>query len=99
MDPEKDPSQPVLDASGQAADDTETANHKIEGVAVHDAQPESSSSQDANPVDWDGPDDHENPLNWTRPKVMVNLALVSATTFLRQVQQTFTKPHQLIFVR
>lgn len=99
MDPEKDPSPPVLDASSQVADDTKTANHKVEGVAVRDPQPEPSNSRDANLVDWDGPDDHKNPLNWKQPKVMVTLAIVSTITFLRQVQQTFFQPQQLIFVR
>lgn len=83
MDPEKDSSPPVLNASSQVADDTKTANQNIEGVLVYEPQPEPNNSRDANVVDWDGPDDHENPLNWKRRKVIVTLAIISAVTFLR----------------
>lgn len=34
-------------------------------------------------VDWDGPDDPENPLNWPLPKKAATIGVVSAITFLR----------------
>ena len=43
--------------------------------------------QNPNPniVDWDGPDDPENPRNWKSSKVIVNISIVSTITFLRSV--------------
>lgn len=51
-------------------------------------QPESGHDYDdvSNPnpnlVTWDGPDDPENPLNWTSAKRWTTVAVVSYTTFL-----------------
>ncbi|KAF2260019.1 MFS general substrate transporter [Lojkania enalia] len=90
MDPGKDPSPLVLDTSGQVADDTKTATHNIEGVSV--CEPEPDNSRDANVIDWDGPDDHENPLNWKRSKVVVTLALISAVTFLSSLASSIFAP-------
>jgi hypothetical protein len=33
-------------------------------------------------VDWDGPDDPENPMNWTTRKKMQQLVLMAANTFI-----------------
>ena len=38
---------------------------------------------DPNIVDWDGPDDPENPMNWPAWKVKAHIFLVSAITFIR----------------
>ncbi|KJZ78858.1 hypothetical protein HIM_01631 [Hirsutella minnesotensis 3608] len=43
--------------------------------------------RDPNVVDWDGPDDPENPLNWPFSKKFAALGIVSAITFLRQVDE------------
>lgn len=40
------------------------------------------SSHDPNVVDWDGPDDPENPMNWPASKKIANIGLVSLITFL-----------------
>lgn len=37
---------------------------------------------DANLVDWDGPDDPQNPLNWSRNKKIGSAAVVSLITVL-----------------
>lgn len=51
-----------------------------------DARAEASASRDPNIVDWDGPEDAENPINWGRGRVIVIISLVSALTFLRFVR-------------
>ena len=45
------------------------------------------SSKEENPrdpsiVDWDGPNDPENPLNWPTAKKLATLSMVSIITFL-----------------
>lgn len=37
---------------------------------------------DPNVVDWDGPDDPENPMNWPQHKKVLNIVLISLFTFL-----------------
>ena len=37
-------------------------------------------------VDWDGPDDTANPLNWTFGKKWLNMGLISAITLLTYVR-------------
>ena len=39
--------------------------------------------EDANIVDWDGPNDPKNPMNWPAWKVKAHIFLVSAITFIR----------------
>ena len=36
-------------------------------------------------VDWDGPDDKENPLNWPAKQKWMNIGLLSAITLLTSV--------------
>lgn len=36
-------------------------------------------------VDWDGPDDPQNPLNWSRGKKAAIMVTLSALTFVTQV--------------
>ena len=40
-------------------------------------------ARDPNTVDWDGPDDPKNPMNWPAWKVKTHIFLVSAITFIR----------------
>lgn len=37
---------------------------------------------DPNIVDWDGPDDPENPMNWPTWRKLVSVGIVSAITFI-----------------
>lgn len=37
---------------------------------------------DPNIVDWDGPDDPSNPMNWSTAKKLSTLTMVSVVTFL-----------------
>lgn len=47
---------------------------------THDADKE--ADQDPNVVDWDGPDDPENPQNWPMKKKWFNIATISMLTFV-----------------
>lgn len=42
-------------------------------------------TNDPNVINWDGPDDPENPLNWPALKKWTNIAFLSAITFLTYV--------------
>ena len=40
------------------------------------------ATKDPNLVDWDGPDDPANPMNWKTSKKIAAIGIVSAITFL-----------------
>ena len=47
---------------------------------------------DPNVVDWDGPDDPENPLNWSPRKKWANIAVLSALTLLTPLASSMFAP-------
>ena len=52
-------------------------------IATHDiATRDEKALQDPNIVDWDGPDDPENPLNWASSKKLAAMTIVSLVTML-----------------
>ena len=58
------------------------ATHEDKDVTAIEIQP-----IDPDLVDWDGPDDPENPLNWPAKRKYMNIALLSIITLL-----TFVAP-------
>ena len=46
-------------------------------------QKKEDEAEDPNAVDWDGPDDPKNPMNWPAWKINAQIFLVSAITFIR----------------
>lgn len=48
--------------------------------------------QDASLVFWDGPDDPQNPMNWSEKKKWSNIALVSFVTFLSPLGSAMISP-------
>ncbi|PLB44946.1 MFS general substrate transporter [Aspergillus steynii IBT 23096] len=58
----------------------------------HDIQNEVSSAQCANVVDWDGPDDEANPLNWKRSLKITTVAIVSVFNFLTPLGSAMFAP-------
>ena len=56
------------------------AVHHDEDVVTEVAQP-----RDPNIVDWDGPDDKENPLNWPAREKWMNVGLLAVITLLTLV--------------
>ena len=56
-----------------------------DSLSGQDEQNQDDSSRDPNIVDWDGPDDPENPLNWNLKKKGTLVASISIITFLTLV--------------
>lgn len=50
------------------------------------------TEKDPNIVDWDGPDDPENPMNWTARKKWANIAILSLLTFLTPLASSMFAP-------
>lgn len=50
------------------------------------------SPEDENIVDWDGPDDPANPMNWTGRKKWANIAILSALTLLTPLASSMFAP-------
>jgi hypothetical protein len=42
--------------------------------------------KDPDIVDWDGPNDPENPLNWSRAKKWTTVSIISIITLIRYVR-------------
>jgi hypothetical protein len=61
------------------------AEKQLEDVSCNKSPDEPSVEQntgDPNVVDFDGPDDPENPMNWSTPKKTAAIAVVSLMTLL-----------------
>lgn len=73
----KDTSQP--DDAAYKHDVENQPGHDNNGVdtATHEKAP-----QDPNIVDWDGPDDPANPMNWSSAKKFAAIGIVSLITML-----------------
>ena len=73
------------------------SNQTSDGNDVELGDPVSKEeiSRDPNIVDWDGPDDPENPLNWPTSKKLSTLSMVSIITFLSWARQSAV----MLFVR
>lgn len=56
------------------------------------AGPDSTTPEDPNIVFWDGPNDPENPMNWSFKLKLTNVALVSAWTFLTPLASSMVAP-------
>ena len=46
---------------------------------------ESRLEHESDVVDWDGPDDLDNPMNWSTPKKVLIIGLISGISFLMYV--------------
>ena len=58
-------------------------NNSASDIPTHDiATQDEKDPQDPNIVDWDGPDDPENPLNWASSKKLAAMTIVSLVTML-----------------
>ncbi|EKG15179.1 Major facilitator superfamily [Macrophomina phaseolina MS6] len=56
------------------------------------AQLSSSDVQDPNLVDWDGPDDPANPMNWPKSKRLGHVVMASLTTLFANITSTAFAP-------
>ncbi|KAI0172196.1 MFS general substrate transporter [Hypoxylon sp. FL1284] len=51
-----------------------------------------TSDNDPNVVDWDGPDDPENPMNWTDKKKWLNITILSIMTIVTPLGSSMFAP-------
>jgi hypothetical protein len=64
-------------------EDVEKQDIKQNTFDSEDQMPsKTGSTNDPNIVDWDGPDDPENPMNWPTSKKIASIGLVSLITLL-----------------
>ncbi|KAF2658464.1 MFS general substrate transporter [Lophiostoma macrostomum CBS 122681] len=85
-------------ASHDTKTETEEASARdVEKGALNEngaaqAEPEEPKAADPNIVDWDGPDDPENPMNWSSRKKATAIAIVAIITFLSPLTSTIIAP-------
>lgn len=48
-----------------------------------------ATERDPNLVDWDGPNDPENPMNWKKSKKIISIGTISFITLLSLVHRCF----------
>ncbi|EGD95474.1 hypothetical protein TESG_02955 [Trichophyton tonsurans CBS 112818] len=65
---------------------------KVEGDAQLQRVEANQQSTDPNIVDWDGPDDPENPLNWSSTRRTLIIIFVSSYTFTSNLAATIFAP-------
>lgn len=71
-------------ASKSGAVDSEA---QIEPVSIEIVDTNKLEAHDANVVDWDGPQDPENPQNWTSGKKWTHIILVSLFALVTNSKQ------------
>lgn len=74
----------------------------IEKGAATATELQTESFQDPNIVDWDGPNDPENPLNWTKRKKVnatVSIALITLLTYEIPLTLHSCTPTNLVFAQ
>ena len=85
VDPEKGDKRDVSSNSSEAGDrDLEKAQQTTTD--------EAEEQQDPNVVDWDGPEDPQNPYNWSAAKKWRNIAMLSFLTLLTPLASSMFAP-------
>ncbi|KAJ0109637.1 hypothetical protein J7T55_014199 [Diaporthe amygdali] len=82
-------------ASKSGAVDSEA---QIEPVSIEIVDTNKLEAHDANVVDWDGPQDPENPQNWTIVKKWTHIILVSLFALVTNMAPTMCVPGAHIFL-
>ena len=72
---------PTTTADNEKAKDEE-AGRPSHGMSGEKAQADNAEPPDPNILDWDGPDDPNNPVNWKSSLKWANIVTVSAITFI-----------------
>ncbi|KAF2121940.1 major facilitator superfamily domain-containing protein [Lophiotrema nucula] len=89
---EKDPINEKLSNLDFDKDIEKGAPDRSESLSSVEEADDAASQQDPNIVDWDGPDDPQNPMNWTFNKKWGTVILVSAITFLTPLASSMFAP-------
>ena len=66
----------------ESADSKDRCDVEKQPVSDHQVMTADKSTKDPKVVDWDGPDDPENPMNWPTSKKVTAIGLVSLITVL-----------------
>ncbi|KZT11969.1 MFS polyamine transporter [Laetiporus sulphureus 93-53] len=86
----------VVPAKQKAEDDGEPSDDSKpelgQNVATESAALEQEGEDEVTVIDWDGPDDPENPRNWSYNKKWAATAIVSAFTFISPVSSSMIAP-------
>jgi hypothetical protein len=82
----------LTDSSGTRQVDDAAYESDVENQSGHgndDSAPTNleKTPKDTNVVDWDGPEDPANPINWPLAKKIAAISIVSLITMLSQVFQ------------
>jgi len=80
-DPEKGGCEPTSDFEAATIVPDESIPVTRDG-AVTEKSSDEEEKRDPNIVDWDGPDDPENPMNWPMKKKWMNIAVLSILTII-----------------
>ncbi|RYP71337.1 hypothetical protein DL770_008144 [Monosporascus sp. CRB-9-2] len=62
------------------------------GIEAGAAKEQEAIGTDPNVVDWDGPDDQENPMNWSDKKKWLNIAVLSILTLVTPLGSSMFAP-------
>lgn len=71
----------VTNSSAEATQYQDVERNAVDTV-LYEKQEMEATVRDPDIVDWDGPDDPENPLNWSGRKKVVATATISLITLL-----------------
>ncbi|MCJ1416310.1 hypothetical protein MMC32_002645 [Xylographa parallela] len=88
---EKD-SQDAVEAKGEVPEGAASEQDLEAGTAQLEKKKTSRSVKDPNLVTWEGPDDPENPKNWTRKRKWLATLVVSSFTFISPVSSSMVAP-------
>lgn len=98
-DPEKVPISAFLVPNGKASPAGSSLEKEIDLEAGHRSEdsdkkePETIKTEaDPNIVDWDGPDDPQNPINWSEKLKWANVAVIASITFLTPLASSMLAP-------
>ncbi|KAI1776658.1 MFS general substrate transporter [Hypoxylon cercidicola] len=69
--------------------DTESDQDVEKGLDIQETK---TNENDPNVVDWDGPDDQENPMNWTEKKKWLNISILSIMTVVTPLGSSMFAP-------
>jgi hypothetical protein len=72
---------PIGTTENEVSSGSAVSYHDVEKVSLS-GSPIGSAPKDANVIDFDGPNDPENPMNWTTAQKTTAIAIVSSMTFL-----------------
>ena len=84
--------QPQRDEENHEIKATHSASYNGDDIEQGAPHTSPESVKDPNVIDWDGPLDPQNPLNWPLSKKVVNITILSLITFLSYVIPHSVKP-------